>query len=128
MRPLRFKWFWLGGGLGCVALILMLALAPMSGRLPSLGSDKLAHFLGFVFLTVWFMGVVQASLALRVVVALAGYGLLIELLQSFTAYRVAETYDVAADFLGIGVGWLLAWAGLRHWCARVEALLGADPS
>lgn len=127
MLPLRYKWFWFGTGLACVGVILALALAPASFGVPSLGSDKITHWLAFVFLTVWFLGVVEVSLTLRVVVALAAYGLLIEWLQSFTSYRVSDPYDVAADFVGITTGWLLAAAGLRRWCWRVEAVLGAVP-
>lgn len=127
VQPLRYKWLWLGAGVGCLVVILLLAITPLSARVPSLGGDKVAHFLAFAFLTVWFLGVFEAGLTARVLVALAGYGLLIEFVQSFTPYRSADLYDVMADLVGIGAGWLLASAGLRRWCGRVEALLGAGP-
>jgi VanZ family protein len=125
--PLRYKWFWLGAGLVALAVILLLALAPIATPLPAMQGDKILHFLAFTYLAVWFLGVFEPRLSLSVVAALAAYGVLIELLQSFTAYRSADLYDVLSDVAGIGAGWLLATAGLRRWCGRIEALLGASP-
>lgn len=127
MLPLRYKWFWLGAGLLALVLVLILALVPLVTRVPVMGGDKVIHFLAFVFLTVWFLGVFDTRLTLQVALALAGYGVLIELLQSLMPYRAAELYDVLSDLIGISAGWLLASAGLRRWCGRVEALLGAGP-
>jgi VanZ family protein len=125
--PLRYKWFWFGAGVATLAVILVLALAPLATPLPVMQGDKILHFLAFTYLAVWFLGVFEARLSLSVVTALAAYGVLIELLQSFTLYRSADIYDVLADVAGIGAGWLLACAGLRRWCGQVEVLLGASP-
>lgn len=127
MQPLRYKWFWLGAGLGGLALTLVLALLPMATPIAVVNGDKFLHALAFAFLAIWFLGVVDEGMTLRVVAALAAYGLLIEFLQSVLAYRAADPRDVLADFTGIGLGWLMAWAGLRRWCGWVEAWLGASP-
>jgi VanZ family protein len=127
MLPLRYKWLWLGAGLAGLVLILGLALVPMSGPIPMEQGDKLLHALAFAFLANWFLGIVDDGLTLRVLAGLGLYGLLIEFLQSFVPYRSADPYDVLADLGGITIGWLLATAGLRRWCGRVEALLGAAP-
>ncbi|MCC7330179.1 MAG: VanZ family protein [Gammaproteobacteria bacterium] len=108
--------------------MLGLALVPMNAPIPIANGDKILHALTFAFLTVWFMGVVEEGRTLRVLAGLVLYGLLIEFLQSFTTYRSADPYDVLADVAGIVAGWLLANAGLRGWCGRLEALLGAGPS
>jgi len=125
--PLRYKWFWFGSGLAGLVAILGLALVPMNAPIPIANGDKILHALTFAFLTVWFMGVVEEGRTLRVLAGLVLYGLLIEFLQSFTTYRSADPYDVLADVAGIVAGWLLANAGLRGWCGRLEALLGAGP-
>jgi VanZ family protein len=125
--PLRYRWLWLGLGMASLLIILALALAPLSGNLPVLGGDKVAHFLAFLFLTVWFLGLCHPALTLRILLALLLYGVLIEVLQGFTPFRAVEAADVVSDMAGIGAGWLLAQAGLRGWCVRVEALLGAGP-
>jgi VanZ family protein len=127
MLPLRYGWFWLGGGIALLALIMLLALAPLAGPMPVPELDKALHFLAFAFLTVWFLGVFAWRFALRIAVALAVYGCLIEFVQSFAPFRMADPYDVLSDVIGILAGWLLGAAGLRRWCGRVEAFLGVVP-
>lgn len=127
MLPLRFRWFWLGGGLTLMAAVLSLALLPLPGPGPVPHVDKVLHVLAFAFLTVWFLGVFDSPLVLRVMVALAAYGLLIEAVQGRTPFRMADPYDVLSDVIGIFAGWLLAAAGLRRWCGRLESLVGATP-
>jgi VanZ family protein len=106
---------------------LGLTLVPLAIRIPVTAGDKAMHFLAFAVLTVWFLGVFHTRFTLQVALALAGYGVLIEVLQSFTSYRSADIYDVLSDVVGISAGWLLASAGLRRWCGRVEAFLGVSP-
>jgi hypothetical protein len=128
MRELRYKWLWLGAGLAALALILGLALLPVGGRiLPVMIGDKVAHFAAFMVLTLWFSGIFEPRFAPQLTLALAGYGVLIEVLQGFTTVRMADPYDVLSDLIGISAGWLLASAGLHRWCGRVEALIGAPP-
>lgn len=127
LQPLRYARLWLWTGLAGVAFILGLALAPLGGPQMFAGVDKVEHFIGFLGLTVWFMGVVDERSARSVALLLLVYGILIEVLQSFTPYRSADLFDVLSDAAGIGAGWLLASAGLRHWCRRIEARLGVGP-
>lgn len=124
MRSLRFGWLWLGAGCVALALVLTLALVPLATRMPPLLSDKMAHGLTFAFLMTWFLGIFELRLASRVAIMLVGYGVLIELLQGLTPYRAVEVADVVADCAGIGIGWVLANAGLHQWAGRIEALLG----
>ncbi len=127
MLPLRYRWWWLGAGLGALALILALAMLPLSAPVPVQGFDKFLHFLAFMFLTVWFLGLFEARFTWLVAAGLLLYGGLIEILQSFMPFRFAEAYDVVSDTAGIGAGWLLAALGLRHWCRRAEAMMGVVP-
>jgi VanZ family protein len=79
--------------------------------------------LTFVILTVWFGGLQRnQSLRGRVILlaTLCAYGVLIEILQSQTAYRSAELADLLADLLGIVVGLGLLSVGLYRWPAWVE--------
>jgi VanZ family protein len=127
MLPLRYARYWLGAGVALLAVILVLALLPLPAPLPIAQGDKILHVLAFSFLTLWFLGVFETALAPRVAGGLVLYGVLIELLQGLTTYRSSDPYDVLSDVIGISAGWLLASAGLRRWCGRVEALLGAGP-
>jgi hypothetical protein len=124
MLPLRFPYLWLVGGLFAMAVVLVLALVP-TGRLTAISflSDKTSHFIAFAVLMTWFCGVFRLPMTPLAALGLLGFGLLIEMLQSMLPYRSSEVRDVYADLLGIGAGWLLALAGMRHWTRWVEARL-----
>ncbi len=126
MQPLRLARWWLLTGLGIVASVLMLALARHPPDLHM--GDKMQHGLAFAALTVWFCGVFEVRRYGWIALALLMYGIGIEGLQSLTTYRRAEVMDVVADTAGIAAGLLLAAAGLRTWCGRVEAWLGVQPA
>ena len=88
----------------CMLAILVLALMPTDVPIPSTGWDKSNHLLAFF---------VMALLGLRaypgrtmaVLTGLVAYGVLIEVLQSFTPNRSAEWQDIVADSVGLVVGW-----------------------
>ena len=122
MRALRYGYFWLGGGVFLLAVVLYLALAPIGTEL-ILKSDKAAHFITFALLTIWFCGVFRLGRVPIVAIGLLAFGVLIELIQSRLAYRSAELADVVFDCLGILVGWGLAAAGFDRWTARIESWL-----
>jgi glycopeptide antibiotics resistance protein len=44
-------------------------------------------------------------------------GLSLEILQSFTGFRQADIFDMAANTVGVGIGWLIARFALG-WSAR----------
>ncbi len=124
MRPLRFPYVWLIGGLLMMAVILGLTLAPM-GRVTALSflSDKAAHLLAFTVLMLWFCGVFRLPYTPLVALGLVGFGVLIEFLQSRLPYRSAELADALYDVAGITLGWGLALAGLYRWTGWVEKLI-----
>ena len=121
MLPLRYYRFWLAAGFVLLALGLASALTPLSSRIPVTLNDKLIHAGGFLFFMVWFGGIFKARSLPYVVVALSAYGLLIELLQSFTPTRQAEFLDLVADVVGVLTGWVVTAAGGSLWCARLES-------
>jgi VanZ family protein len=125
--PLRYGRYWLGAGLALLVVIMIVAVLPLPAPLPFIAADKVEHFATFAFLTIWFLGIFEMAAAPRVAAGLVLYGVLVELLQSLTAYRYADPYDVLSDVIGISAGWLLAAAGLHRWCRRVEAWFGAGP-
>ncbi len=74
-------------------------------------SDKVLHMVTFAVLTV--LALLSWPGRLRLVAgALLGYGVLIEVLQSFTPTRSPSLGDVVADAAGIALGLALArWIG-----------------
>ena len=81
------------------ALVLYLALSPAQA-LPSTGWDKMNHVLAFGTLGA-LAAVAWPARVPRSLVLLVGYGILIEVLQSFTPTRSPELLDVLADSVGL---------------------------
>jgi VanZ family protein len=127
MQPLRYGRYWLWAGLLALVAGLGVALQRGSGLPMFVLSDKLYHALAFALFTVWFGGLVEWRRMWLVAAGLLAYGALVEVAQSFTPYRQADSFDLAADAAGIFVGTLLSAAGLRHWGRRADAWLVDRP-
>jgi VanZ family protein len=121
---LSYRGLWLSLGALLLAVILVICLIPLSlpPAAPAL-NDKLLHFLTFGLLAVWFGALVTPVKQLKVMLLLLGYGLLIEVLQSFTGFRNAELLDLVADAVGILIGWALLQTPLRNWPRWCECCL-----
>lgn len=83
-------------------------------------SDKLAHFLTFLVLAVWFSGQYAARSWWRIAIGLLAFGIIIELCQRMTSYRSAEWFDLLADVVGIATGLAIAAIGAGGWSLRFE--------
>lgn len=97
--------------------ITWLALSPAPPDTLSTGWDKANHLLAFAalaFSAVWALWR-QPRQWLWLVLALLGYGVFIEIAQSFLPPREADWHDVVADGVGIALGLLAAhvvtWLG-----------------
>jgi len=133
MLPLKYSIYWRLAGLFLLLIVLIGAVMPAIWLWPDRGRiadwfggiDKWAHALAFAGLAVWFAGQYRPRAYWRIAFGLLAYGLLIELCQRSLSYRSAEWYDVVADVVGIGLGLLLAAAGIGGWSVRVEAWIQA---
>ena len=96
----------MGGWLG-IALTLALSLMP-----PTLGNDathldKVVHLSGYAVLMFWWAQlVIERRWKLAVAVAL--FGVSIELLQGLTPQRMPDPLDALANTAGVLLGWLVA--------------------
>ena len=129
MPKLRTLWWSLGFCL--LALITALSLLPLRGPqidLPS--SDKLNHALAYIVLMLYFGQLVgnQPRRRLWVATALIGYGAAIECLQSVMPPRTAEWADLAADLVGIAIGWLLLRSALGRTLVSFERRFARSPT
>jgi VanZ family protein len=98
----------------CLLVVLVSALMPPQIIGPPIGWDKMNHAMTFAVLAMLGCSAYPER-KIQVLLGLLMYGVLIELLQSLTDYRMAEALDVVADGVGILVGWTftyLLWRAL----------------
>ena len=97
---------WLWAFIACALAVLVLALLPSPPPMITTGWDKSNHLLAFGVMA-W-LGCKAFPQRLTIVLpGLLAYGVLIEIMQSFTPNRAAEWLDLIADCLGILLGWML---------------------
>ncbi|UXI68226.1 VanZ family protein [Tahibacter amnicola] len=106
-------------------LVVCLLPAPaVVGEVPM--GDKFAHLAGFAALMGWYAQIYAAPAdRLRCAVGAVAFGGLIELLQALVPYRAADGMDLAADALGVLLGWALATSPLGNLLSRLEARVPA---
>jgi VanZ family protein len=98
--PTQRRWaFWL-----CLLVVIALALMRPSPDMPTTGWDKANHALAFAVLAL-LGALAYPGRMVRVLIGLLAYGVLIEVLQSFTSYRDSDVRDVFADCVGLAIGW-----------------------
>jgi len=86
-----------------------MALAPQPPKIPGLDlADTVLHALAFSYLAFTLMLAYANRSALQAFVALLGYGVFIELVQSQQIERTAEWKDLGVDVAGIVIGLTLA--------------------
>lgn len=124
MPPQRLRALWLALGWGWVATIVWLSLTPSPPTIELEQGDKLGHFLGYGLLMFWFCQL-YASPRSRLAYALgfATLGVALELAQRALGYRTYEPFDMAANALGVALGWGAALASGGRLLARLEATL-----
>ncbi len=91
--------------------ITWLALSPAPPKAITTGWDKSNHALAFAslaFSSVWAVWQ-RPRQWIWLAAALVGYGIGIEIAQSFLPPREADWHDVVADSVGIALGLLAAW-------------------
>lgn len=103
----RHAW-WAVGWLG-VAATIYLSLMHFPPTLAIDGGDKLQHVAAYGVLMLWFA---QLTVLRRrrqgLAAALVALGIALEFAQLAVGYREFSWADMAADALGVAVGWVLA--------------------
>jgi VanZ family protein len=121
----RFRRIWLLVGCGMVAAVVVLSLIPVEVDLGE-DSDKLAHFLAYGSLSLWFgMIFTGTSRQLGITVAIVALGVVLEFLQGLTGYRTFSIADMIANALGAVLGWGLAQTPLKNGLVWIERRIDA---
>ncbi|MEN9968010.1 MAG: hypothetical protein RIR94_179 [Bacteroidota bacterium] len=90
--------------------ITFLSLKSVSHHTSIRVNDKVGHFIAYAILSlialiVWRKR--QTKFKIGLALALIGYGLLMEFLQGFVPGREVSAYDLLANSIGVGIGYLL---------------------
>ncbi|WP_343630233.1 VanZ family protein [Roseateles sp.] len=98
-----------------IGVVSWLAFSPNPPPAADLGWDKANHFAAFASLTVVALQSLRAGRrrVWIVLLAMLGYGILIEIVQAQIPGRDADVRDVAADMVGAFIGVLLHGALTR---------------
>ena len=105
----RARPLWLIVGWLLVLLVIVLSLAPVPVDVPVEEGDKVGHVVAYAALMFWFANLFEtlnrrSMLAIGFVVL----GIALEFVQGWTDYRTFELADMAANALGVAMGWVLA--------------------
>lgn len=107
-------------GWALVLLVVYLSLTPKPPPATMNFGDKIGHLAAYAALMGWWMQIERRPERLALLFVLMGLAL--EILQSFTGYRNGDIFDMAANTLGVGLGWLSALL-LPNWLTRLDRLL-----
>lgn len=125
MQSLRFRSWWIVGGLAMALAIVVASLLP-STSLPSVQVwDKFEHAIAYFALAAWFGGIVRPDRYLGLALALLALGIAVEISQQAMGLgRTADLRDVLANACGIALGLFIALRGVSGWMRGIERLLG----
>lgn len=111
-------WRFLGWSLVLVVVYLSLTPRPPPTNI-ELG-DKIGHLAAYAGLMGWWLQIHRRPERLALLFVLMGLAL--EILQSLSGFRNGDVFDMAANTLGVGLGWLTALL-LPNWLARLDRML-----
>ncbi len=119
---MQFEWrsLWLALGWGLVLAVIYLSLTPKPPSPDISQIDKVGHFLAYASLMGWWSQIDTRHCRLALLFVLMG--LAMEIAQSFSDSRVGDVFDMAANCVGVGLGWL-ATRIKPNWLGWIERRL-----
>jgi VanZ family protein len=110
-----------------IAGVVVLSLIPVEVDLGK-DSDKVAHFLAYGSLSLWFGMIFSPRIAqLGIALAFCALGVGLEFLQGLTDYRTMDVADMIANAMGAALGWGLAQTPLKYALAWIERRILSSP-
>lgn len=122
---LGYRRAWLAGGWLLVCLVAYLSLTPHPPQpllLPN--ADKIEHGFAYGLLALWFCQIYPATRSRMIALAaLIGLGVGLEFVQGWTGYRFIDVWDMAANSIGVLLGFLLVRTPLGRLFISIETAL-----
>ncbi len=107
-----------------MGLIVYISLTPAPPHLNVEQGDKLGHFAAYGLVTLWLaQSYTTLRQRIRLTLGMVVLGIALEYAQRATGYRSFEVADMAADALGVAIGWLAAPPRLPNLLSWVEKRL-----
>ena len=125
-EPLRYRPWWMAGGVGLVLLVIYLSLTsdPVAGH--NLGQLNLNHLLAYGVTMLWLDQVVDRSWnRLAVAAGLCSMGVALEFIQGWTGYRHFSYADMGSNALGVAIGLALGEPLRGRLFQRLERAIAA---
>jgi VanZ family protein len=114
---------WIALGVAIIAAIWILSLIPDPPHFGVEGEDKAGHFVAYGILMLWWSQIlIRSSDRLIIAAAFVAMGIVIEFVQGWTGWRTFEVADMAADAIGVGLGWCIACTPAGSILARFESV------
>lgn len=116
---------WIAVGWAGVVGVIVLSLIPSPPELiPVEHGDKAEHVLAYGTLMFWFAQIyVRQPSRMVAAVLLVALGIGLEYVQGWTGWREFSHADMAADAVGVALGWLLAPPRTRNMLTLAGSLL-----
>lgn len=120
----RFRFFllWLLIGWALIAMVLFLSLASSPPDILGFAfADKLKHLFAYSVLMGW-LGQLYVSVRQQILwaVGFCVMGITLEFVQGWSGYRFFDVADMAANTLGVLLGWWLTRAWFAGFLLRVD--------
>jgi len=97
---------WIIVGWLLVLLVIYLSLTPKPPPTLMTFGDKIGHFAAYASLMAWWHQIDRSAYRLALIFVLMG--LTLEILQSLGGFRQGDIFDMAANTVGVGIGWFAA--------------------
>jgi VanZ family protein len=97
---------WLSLGWALIVVVVYLSLTPKPPSADISQIDKVGHLLAYATLMGWWSQLDTRHCRLALLFVLLG--LAMEIAQGLTDYRQGDVLDMAANSVGVGIGWLVS--------------------
>ena len=117
---LQKRKIWLGLAWLWVGIVIFLSLTTVTLPVVISWQDKIGHIALYAIPMWWFMQLYPRQRHWLIALGLYLLGATLEFVQSFHPMRHMDYYDMAANAIGVGLGWLSTLTPLSRLFVKIE--------